>query len=458
MPVNNTTLTGTGTVANSTISNYAWVKIGGPASGTIAKANGATTSVTNLAQGIYQYELTVTAKSGLKGKDTVQVIVNAAFSQAPVANAGIDKAITLPVNNITLAGTGTVANSTISSYGWVKIAGPASGTIATTKGATTSVTNLAQGIYQYELTVTAKSGLKGKDTVQVIVNAAFSQAPVANAGIDKAITLPVNSITLAGSGIVANSTISSYAWVKIAGPTSGTIATANGAITVVNNLVQGIYKFELTITNSEGLKGKDTLQVKVNETVIKNQLPAANAGADMNIVLPINSAALVGSGSDPDGTIVTFNWKVITGPVGYQIVNANFSEARIENLTQGAYDLELTVADNKGAIAKDTVRLTVSGAALSNYNAYGFRVYPNPVRDVANIDITAPNTSTNTKLLLSVVDISGKTLKSKQLITSGNNTVFKLDMSDLIDGYYIIILTFDNGEKRSSKVIKYGRK
>ena len=457
LPVNSIILAGSGTVANNTISNYAWVKIAGPLSGTIAIVNGATTSVTNLTQGIYQYELTVTAKSGLKGKDTVQVTVNAAFSHAPVANAGINKAITLPVNSIILAGSGTVANNTISNYAWVKIAGPSSGTIATVNGATTSVTNLAQGIYQYELTVTAKSGLKGKDTVQVTVNAALSQAPVANAGIDKAITLPVNSIALAGSGIVANSAISSYAWVKIAGPASGTIGTANAAITVVNNLVQGVYKFELTITSSNGLKGKDTVQVIVNEIVIINQLPAANAGADINIVLPVNSATLMGSGSDPDGTIVTFNWKIITGPIGYLIRNANFSELKIENLTQGIYEFELTVADNKGALAKDTVRLTVSGATLSNYNAYGFKVYPNPVRDIANVDITAPNTSANTKLLLSVVDISGKTLQSKQLITSGSNTIFKLDMSDLINGYYVILLTFDNGEKRSTKVIKNGK-
>ena len=78
---------------------------------------------------------------------------------------------------------------------------------------------LVQGVYQFQLTVTDDNAATNNDTVQVTVN----EAPVANAGADKLITLPVNSTTLTGTGTDADGTISSYAWVKISGPTSGSL-------------------------------------------------------------------------------------------------------------------------------------------------------------------------------------------------------------------------------------------
>jgi hypothetical protein len=239
LPTNSTTLSGSGTDADGAISSYSWVKISGPTTSTIANANAASTLINNLVQGVYQYELTVTDNNGATGKDTIRVTVDAASNQAPVVNAGTDQVITLPVNNATLTGSGTDADGTISSYSWVKISGPATGTIANANAASTLINNLVQGVYQYELTVTDNNGATGKDTIRVTVNAASNQTPVVNAGTDQVITLPVNNATLTGSGTDADGTISSYSWVKISGPTTGAIANANAASTLINNLVQG---------------------------------------------------------------------------------------------------------------------------------------------------------------------------------------------------------------------------
>ena len=457
LPTSTTTLTGTVTDSTGPVISYKWVKISGPSTGTIVTNNSIKTVVKDLVEGTYNFEFSIMDKGGLTAKDTVQVAVTALFSQAPTANAGTDKAITLPANTITLTGSGTVANGSISSYAWTKISGPASGIIVTANAATTTINNLVQGMYKFQLAITAKNGLTAKDTVQVTVNALFNAAPVANAGTDKAITLPVNTITLTGSGTVTNSSISSYAWTKISGPTSGTIVTGNAATTVINNLVQGMYKFQLAVTANSGLTGRDTVQVTVNAAIIKNQLPVANAGADINIVLPTDSAQLTGTGTDADGTIAAYNWKVITGPAGYLIASFNAKNTSVRQLVQGLYEVELTVTDNNGAMAKDTLRLTVSSAAAPvNTNFYSFRVYPNPVKDITNINVAANNGVANSKVLLRVVNISGIVIKSKTLLTQGSSTVFKLDMSDLSDGYYIIILTFENGEKSSTRVIKHG--
>ena len=360
LPLNSITLTGAGTDADGTISSYAWVKISGPGNRHNSNCECCNHTVNNLVQGVYQFQLTVTDDNGDTGKDTIIITVNAAVNQVPAADAGPDNIITLPLNSITLTGTGTDADGTISSYAWVKISGPSTGTITTANAATTTVNNLVQGVYQFQLTVTDDNGDTGTDTIIITVNAAVNQVPAADAGPDNIITLPLNSITLTGTGTDADGTISSYAWVKISGPSTGTIATANAATTTVNNLVQGVYKFQLTVTDDNGDTGKDTIIITVNAAV--NQVPAADAGPDNIITLPLNSITLTGAGTDVDGTISSYAWLKISGPSSGTIATANAATTTVNNLVQGVYKFQLTVTDDNGDTGKDTIIITVNAA------------------------------------------------------------------------------------------------
>ena len=228
-------------------------------------------------QGVYKYQLTVTDNAGATAKDTVQVTVNAALAiaitnQVPVANAGADKALTLPAASTTITGSGTDADGKINTYAWAKIAGPSAGIIAGNTTATATLTNLVQGVYKYQLTVTDNAGASAKDTVQVTVNAALAiaitnQLPVANAGADKTLALPAASTTITGSGTDADGKINTYAWAKIAGPSAGIIAGNTTATATLSNLVQGVYKYQLTVTDNAGGSAKDTVQVTVTAPV-----------------------------------------------------------------------------------------------------------------------------------------------------------------------------------------------
>ena len=160
---------------------------------------------------------------------------------------------------------------------------------------------MVQGIYKFELKVTDNNGATGKDTIQVTVNAAANIPPVANAGPDQTITLPTNTILLNGNGADADGTVVSYAWTKISGPSLGNITNTTSANTSVTGLVQGIYQFELKVTDNNGATAKDTIQVIVNAAA--NIPPVANAGSDQLITLPTNTILLNGSGADPDGTL-----------------------------------------------------------------------------------------------------------------------------------------------------------
>src|SRR6185437_8625140 len=126
--------------------------ISGPAA-TITSNASATTTVTGLVQGVYVLQLKVTDNDAATGLNTVQVTVNAA-NIAPTANAGTDQSITLPTSTVSLSGSGADTDGTISAYSWTKISGPVSGTITTANSASTTVTALTQGVYQFLLKVT----------------------------------------------------------------------------------------------------------------------------------------------------------------------------------------------------------------------------------------------------------------------------------------------------------------
>jgi len=85
----------------------------------------------------------------------------------------------------------------------------------------------------------------------------------------------------------------------------------------------------LTVTDNNGATGKDTMQVTVNPT--PNIAPTANAGSDKNITLPVNTTTLNGSGNDPDGTIASYAWLKISGPLAGTITNASAANATVNN-------------------------------------------------------------------------------------------------------------------------------
>lgn len=94
----------------------------------------------------------------------------------------------------------------------------------------------------------------------------------------------------------------------------------------------------------------------------KNQPPAANAGNDIILTLPKNSIALNGGGSDPDGKIISYAWSKIKSPLNYTLKNLNAATAMVSNLVQGTYTFTLTVTDNNGTSATDSVIVTVKPA------------------------------------------------------------------------------------------------
>jgi hypothetical protein len=364
LPNNSITLNNAGSYdSDGDIKGWNWTKVSGPAQFSIQSANSASTSVNNLVPGTYVFRLTVTDNGNATATDDITVIVNAAANAAPVAKAGDDIVITLPANNVSLNNAGSYdSDGNIKAWNWTKVSGPSEGTIGSANSASTSVTNLTAGTYVFRLTVTDNDNSTASDDVVVTVHPAANAAPVAKAGNDINIILPVNSVTLSNAGSYdADGSIKGWNWSKISGPSDVHIASANNSSTQITNLVVGSYVFRLTVTDNDNATAFDDITVNVSRA--PNRAPVARAGIDINITLPTNSASLSSAGSsDDDGNITGWNWTKVSGPSQFGISTPNGVATQVNNLVAGSYVFRLTLTDDDGATASDDITITVNPA------------------------------------------------------------------------------------------------
>ena len=91
-----------------------------------------------------------------------------------------------------------------------------------------------------------------------------------------------------------------------------------------------------------------------------NQPPIAIAFWDsLNNQPPGTKIVTAKYSSDPDGTIVSHKWTKVAGPTPGTIIDPSSFQTLITDLVHGTYAFELTVTDNGGLTAKDTVLVNV---------------------------------------------------------------------------------------------------
>ncbi|MBX2925307.1 MAG: T9SS type A sorting domain-containing protein [Chitinophagaceae bacterium] len=197
--------------------------------------------------------------------------------------------------------------------------------------------------------------------------------PVAKAGSNQTITLPTNSVTLSSSGSTASSgSIKSYSWKKVSGPSGGSITSSTSASTKVTGLTEGVYKFQLTVTDSNNKTAIATVTVTVKPEPVTAIALKANAGTDQTITYPQSVVTLDGSKSTSETTIKNYVWKKVSGPAGVlapEIAKASDVKTQVTNLVPGTYVFQLKITDAAGNTATDNITVKVkykSGALKAN--------------------------------------------------------------------------------------------
>jgi hypothetical protein len=480
------------------INAWKWAKISGPSSFAITNSGVAVTTATNLVEGTYEFQLT-TWNSAWVPKSAIKVVTVKAGSTPPqkpsvqVANAGADVTITLPTNSAPLNGSASAnPNGVINGYSWSKISGPTAFTIANAQIASTTVSGLTEGTYEFKLTTLDHLNAASFDTMKVIVKAAVAPKPppsgrVANAGADITITLPINSVTLDGSGSVNPlGPIYAWTWNQISGP-AATIANAKVATTTASNLAAGTYQFRLTVWDHQFVPSSDTMIVIVKPGVTNpgngnnngggttgpsGNGTITNAGPDQTLYLPNNSTTLTGAASnDPAGNFWAWTWTKISGPDQHTIANNKLQVTTVSNLVEGTYRFRLTGWGNDWRPFSDTMQITVvsnaarivttatTNAVIASSTAEArvgiteskLLLYPNPAQGQLHVQTSSTTTGAS---FLNIYDMAGKLILKTGFQKMQPLHQQIINVSSLKPGVYHAEVIIDNGVRLNSKFIK----
>ncbi|MCO5240356.1 MAG: T9SS type A sorting domain-containing protein [Chitinophagaceae bacterium] len=315
LPVNSVTVDGSTKSTYPTGSTFLWVKLYGPAGGTITTPTSLKTTITGLNnEGDYQFQLQIRDKNGTLSTSSMHVIVNAAPVTELKSHAGSNQTITLPVNSVTVDGSTKSTYPTGSTFLWVKLYGPAGGTITTPASLKTTITGLNnEGDYQFQLQIRDKNGTLSTSSMHVIVKSApelINVPPLyADAGGNQTITLPVTQVKLDGSAKSTAPEGSVHIWKQTGGPVTANILYPYSIGTNVTGLtVAGIYKFQLVLTDPQGNVATSTTTITVTSAV------SARTTGDSDVNVAVDQPLLSGN-SDLISTSTALDVKIYPNPV-----------------------------------------------------------------------------------------------------------------------------------------------
>jgi hypothetical protein len=300
------------------------------------------------------YIIKLTVDNGA-GTDTSSVTVST-VSTKPVANAGPDQTVkTGSLVQLTGAASHDADGNPLT-YAWTLILRPARSS-AVLNGANTvspSFTADADGSYIAQLIVTDMNGSSDPATVSITTQ---NTIPVANAGPNQVVPSG-STVQLNGSGSTdVDGDPLTYRWTLTTVPL-GSAATLSNSAAVMPTFVadqDGTYVAQLIVNDGHSDSVPSTVSISTNAV----QPPVANPGADQSLIHG-SVVTLNGSGTDPQGRPLTFQWALISRPPGS---TATLSSLVISNPFfvadfPGTYVAQLVV--NNGVLSSAPKTVTIS--------------------------------------------------------------------------------------------------
>ncbi|HVW59881.1 MAG TPA: T9SS type A sorting domain-containing protein [Puia sp.] len=442
-PASSVTLTGSGagysssgtssagSSSASNITSYQWSQVSGPNTAAFGNAKAAQTTVTGLVAGTYVFQLTVTDKTGQTASDQVTVTVNA-ITGSFLVNAGPDQTITLPTNSIVINAVATITGGQVLSLTkWTQVSGPSTATITNGGSIAPTFGGLVQGIYVFQVSLLNVLGITVSDQVTVTVKAPATPGLSVNAGANLTVTLP-SGVTLTGAATATNSSVTSYQWSQVSGPSTAFFSNSKAAQSSITGLVAGTYVFKLTATGSTGLTA--SAQVTVTVKPAPGATLAVNAGTNLTVTLP-SRATLTGTATVTNNSVTSYQWSQVSGPNTAFFSNSKAAQSEITGLVAGTYVFKLTVTGSTGLTASAQVTVTVKpapGATLA-VNAGADQTVTWPSRATLKGTATATNSS--------VKSYEWAQLSGPATAYFMNSKAAESEITGLVAGTYVFKLT-----------------
>lgn len=224
-----------------------------------------------------------------------------------------------------------------------------------------------------------------------ILNAATGASFVLSANVPPTATASVNptsgaaplAVQFTGSGTDSDGTIASYSWSFGDGTANSSLQSPSHTYTSAGN-----FTAVLTVTDNQGGTGSNSVAVAVSSPT--NQAPTATASANPGSGAAPLATQFTGSGTDPDGAIVSYSWSFGDGTANSSLQSPSHTYTMAGNFTA-----VLTVTDNGGGIGSKSVQVTVSGATVpTNCYQLGGVCKSNPCSTLQSCSIFAGTCST----------------------------------------------------------------
>uniref|UniRef100_A0A8C3WE71 KIAA0319 n=1 Tax=Catagonus wagneri TaxID=51154 RepID=A0A8C3WE71_9CETA len=431
--------------------NYEWSLISHPEDyqGEIKQRHVETLTVSHLSVGHYAFKVAVSSENGF-GEGFVNVTVKPAARVNLPPTAVVSPArqeLTLPLTSAFIDGSQSTDDTKIVSYHWEEINGPFREEKTSAESPVLQLSNLLPGNYTFRLTVTDSDGATNSTTAALIVRNAVDYPPIADAGPNQTITLPQNSITLNGNQSSDDHQIVLYEWSLGPGSESKEVAM-QGVETPylhLSAMEEGDYTFRLVVTDSS--RQQSTAVVTVVVQPEHNRPPVAVAGPDKELVFPVESATLDGSGSTDDHGVVFYHWEHVRGPSAVEMENMDQAIATVSGLQVGTYCFRLTVKDQEGLSSTTTLNVAVKKENNSppRAQAGGRHVLVLP-----NNSITLDGSrSTDDQGIVSYLWIRDGQSPAAGDVIDGSDHSAALKLTNLVEGVYAFRLQVADGQGAS---------
>ncbi|MDI3322286.1 PKD domain-containing protein [Pinibacter soli] len=353
---------------DGTIAGFQWSQVSGPNTPTVLSGNTMFPTVQGLVAGTYVYKVVVTDDMGATANDQVSFTVNA--NRDPVAVIPSQIIITIPNGRFDLnASQSFDPDGSIVSFHWTATKPELVSLSAFDRDKITLI-GVKTGELDLTLVVTDNRGGTGSATVHVILTT--DQLPVAKAGFDFVTSNTWAYLSGAGSYDL-DGHIVSFNWMQAIGPNVATISGGNTMFPTVSNLVPGIYRFNLVVTDDAGFSSSDYVTVtaipSVTETVIPNALIAgtlrndisANAESALLYPNPVQGAAKLSLNNRLTGKVQI----AIFDATGKVQMTANSDKRTsdfqqqldVSKLPRGVYYMQIMVDGKSAGAVKKFIKL-----------------------------------------------------------------------------------------------------
>jgi len=186
-----------------------------------------------------------------------------------------------------------------------------------------------------------------------------NKPPIANAGADTIVVLPLESVTLDGSSSSdPDGTIKEFLWIQISGPGFSAIDNSKSAKTNVKNLTFGVYQFELKVTDDGGLYAKDTLMITVDSSATTNACNGETRQVIQARLVPLGKLSI---GRTNIITAATNNKILFAGGYSYGMDGTGITMRRVD-----IYDIYSNSWSTKDLFEYPTWRADMGIAAANN--------------------------------------------------------------------------------------------